>query len=598
MKTIHSKIQFPIFIVALISALLFSLNFVPTVYSADANEDDVQKNELNKLGYQASGKAIEDNVQKNKLDKLGYQALETSGNIIYVDVNNTSGDEDGTEQHPYSSIQAGVDNASEGDTIFVIPGVYHELVGVEKSHISLRSNGAILVHTDDSTGSGWDGFSVWDGASNVTITGFILTRYGIDGIDDWADAIFVYSSSGGGIKIINNTLVDNEGDGIVLFGDCTVMNNIIVYNGESGIYYFKGTLSNSYNDVYGNLLGDWDACSPGTGAISKNPLFVDRKHNDFHLQSGSPCIDAGNPDPIYNDSDGSRNDMGAYGGPGVEPGCIKGDIDGNGLALINDAVLLLKHIANPAGNPFDARQKCAGDMDDNSIILINDAVLLLKKIAQAAPGIAFHHYSDTEAKIFISELKTKGGSKVKLTANAVAGASINLKYQNARLLDIKTFGLSAIHQDGNAIQIAWLHLDGDCNIVELEFEGKPILSAADVVVSDSSGNLIPATTVIHPRIDENLLLQNYPNPFNPETWIPYQLKESADVTIAIYNAMGHLIRRINLGKKEAGMYLTKGDAAYWDGLNENGESVAGGVYFYTITAGGNFKATRKMILLK
>ena len=32
------------------------------------------------------------------------------------------------------------------------------------------------------------------------------------------------------------------------------------------------------------------------------------------LGSGSPCIDAGNPDPIYNDHDGSRNDMGAYGG--------------------------------------------------------------------------------------------------------------------------------------------------------------------------------------------------------------------------------------------------------------------------------------------
>ena len=61
--------------------------------------------------------------------------------------------------------------------------------------------------------------------------------------------------------------------------------------------------------------------------------------------------------------------------------------------------------------------------------------------------------------------------------------------------------------------------------------------------------------------------------------------------------MGHLIRCINLGKKEAGRYVKKGDAVYWDGKNDNGESVAGGIYFYTIKA-GNFKATRKMILLK
>ena len=28
---------------------------------------------------------------------------------------------------------------------------------------------------------------------------------------------------------------------------------------------------------------------------------------------------------------------------------------------------------------------------------------------------------------------------------------------------------------------------------------------------------------------------NYPNPFNPETWIPYQLAQTAEVTISIYN---------------------------------------------------------------
>ena len=39
---------------------------------------------------------------------------------------------------------------------------------------------------------------------------------------------------------------------------------------------------------------------------------------DFHLMTGSGCIDAGDPDVSYNDTDGSRNDMGTYGGPGAE----------------------------------------------------------------------------------------------------------------------------------------------------------------------------------------------------------------------------------------------------------------------------------------
>jgi len=44
-----------------------------------------------------------------------------------------------------------------------------------------------------------------------------------------------------------------------------------------------------------------------------NPRFV--SDNDFHLSLNSPCINNGNPDPAYNDADGTRNDQGAYGGP-------------------------------------------------------------------------------------------------------------------------------------------------------------------------------------------------------------------------------------------------------------------------------------------
>ena len=39
---------------------------------------------------------------------------------------------------------------------------------------------------------------------------------------------------------------------------------------------------------------------------------------DFHPNPGSICIDSGNPDSAFNDHDGSRNDIGAYGGLGGE----------------------------------------------------------------------------------------------------------------------------------------------------------------------------------------------------------------------------------------------------------------------------------------
>ena len=97
--------------------------------------------------------------------------------------------------------------------------------------------------------------------------------------------------------------------------------------------------------------------------------------------------------------------------------------------------------------------------------------------------------------------------------------------------------------------------------------------------------------------EETVLLPNYPNPFNPETWIPYQLSEPAEVTLTIYAVNGALIRTLALGLVPAGIYQSRNRAAYWDGRNSVGESVASGIYFYTLTV-GEFTSTRKMLIRK
>ena len=97
--------------------------------------------------------------------------------------------------------------------------------------------------------------------------------------------------------------------------------------------------------------------------------------------------------------------------------------------------------------------------------------------------------------------------------------------------------------------------------------------------------------------ERTALLTNYPNPFNPETWIPYQLSEPAEVTLRIYAMSGVLVRTLNLGHQPAGIYYQRSRAAYWNGNNELGEPVASGIYFYTLTT-GDFTATRKMLIMK
>lgn len=86
----------------------------------------------------------------------------------------------------------------------------------------------------------------------------------------------------------------------------TVRNNIFS-NCYKSIYIYGGSVSISYNDFYNNNYNEFT----GSNYLAVNPLYVDPENNDFNLQWGSACIDAGHPSAVYNDPDGTRNDMGA-----------------------------------------------------------------------------------------------------------------------------------------------------------------------------------------------------------------------------------------------------------------------------------------------
>ena len=97
--------------------------------------------------------------------------------------------------------------------------------------------------------------------------------------------------------------------------------------------------------------------------------------------------------------------------------------------------------------------------------------------------------------------------------------------------------------------------------------------------------------------EKTALLPNYPNPFNPETWVPYQLADDSEVIITIHDVTGRLVRRLDLGYQFAQNYTNREKAAYWDGRNQYGEMVAGGLYFYTLRT-QSFQATRRMVIVK
>ena len=179
---------------------------------------------------------------------------------------------------------------------------------------------------------------------------------------------------------------------------------------------------------------------------------------------------------------------------------------------------------------------------------------------------------DVDGRNFRSDLITGLSSPQGIAVDAAAGRiywTARGKIQRANL-------------DGTNVQDVVRGLSGPVGIALNVSVGRSAAAAP------SAAAMAPNATALH---------ANYPNPFNPETWIPYQLREAADVHISIYDQRGVLVRELSLGHQVAGQYLSRSRAAYWDGRNQVGEPVASGLYFYTLTA-GEFTATRKMLIVK
>jgi hypothetical protein len=155
-----------------------------------------------------------------------------------------------------------------------------------------------------------------DGTSNMTAVNNVVTRQGRFALGQF--------SANATVTFTNNIAYDNGWN--------------LDYNvgPRAGIWLNNTSLATvTYNDSFGNQLQNF--CAGGSctalnlagvnGNISANPLFVNAAGNNFALQCGSPAINAGSPSIL--DTDGTRSDMGAYGGPSspqAPPSCGRADL--------------------------------------------------------------------------------------------------------------------------------------------------------------------------------------------------------------------------------------------------------------------------------
>lgn len=152
------------------------------------------------------------------------------------------------------------------------------------------------------------------------------------------------------------------------------------------------------------------------------------------------------------------------------------------------------------------------------------------------------------------------------------------------------------YQNGIA-RVEFSDFDGIIPGVEIQvvFEGEGYLG--QTTIAAPNGPVDVAKEVYLERStptlpEEFVLYANVPNPFNPTTAIKFDLPEAVRCDLSVYNLNGRKVRTLISEDIQAGYHR-----AVWDGRDDTGKELPGGIYFYKLSA-GDFSAQRRMLFVK
>jgi hypothetical protein len=338
--------------------------------------------------------------------------------VIVVDINGSG---------MYTSIKEGIAAADSGDTVFVLKGVYPENNIKMKNGITLQGTEDGVCTLVSNKTSTQDDFRSNTIILIDSIKSCIISRFRIRSkiiglyvnnskailnemtIDSCSTGVFAENHAD--LKLANSIIMNNGPTGIGLVDSsklemisCIISNvlgagieivrgstadiaNTVIY--RSGLHALRAAYESScritnaiiWDNLYGiSFMSEKDSIVvsysnvqidrygkiwrvPDTGNIDTDPFFVDSQNSDFHLQSNSPCIDMGNPEFSFNDPDGSRNDMGAFGGP-FGNWIITNVKNSHELFTLPNYLLLYQN----SPNPFNTTTRIDFLLEKNSIV--------------------------------------------------------------------------------------------------------------------------------------------------------------------------------------------------------------------------------------
>jgi len=382
----------------------------------------------------------------------------------------------------------------------------------------------------------------------------ILNNYFTSNFEEQGNGVSIKNSSD--ISICNNLFYKLK-KGLYEYQSSAEVFNNIFYDNNSSAFQHSSETTLGYNAFYNNTL-DYNNSSQGIDDVFENPLLTNPEKEQFQLQIGSPCKNAGNPDSRFYDLDGSRNDIGIYGGlhPYYSIQDNRTIIVGDTVnASVNDTIKMVFH-----GNSLEDIAKIGLNISFNE----NSLRLLKFNTTKITNGMAL-------------SVIEKANSYFQIDLDGVAG----IKEESGELFEIEFLVTS---NKSSNIEVA-------INNVKVENSFSQQIESIEInngLIQINSTSL--EDDIYYPV--NYILEQNYPNPFNNETNIQFYLPKSEQVEVNIYDLLGKLVSRIEQGIFNQGYHTIK-----WDGKNINGESITSGVYFYQFKT-KNYVKTKKLLYLK
>ncbi len=298
------------------------------------------------------------------------------------------------------------------------------------------------------------------------------------------------------------------------------------------------------------------------------------------------------------------------------PVVAKGDVSGNGTVTAFDAALVLDYVVGDT--VLSSSALTAADVTGNGSVTALDASWILRK---AAGDTSVHFASATlkGERFAVSVLPSSGTMALSGGQSGSEENLVNVPVAISDARNVNAVSMSLNVGQGATVEGVTSSLPKDWlfayhvsqGVLKIAMAGTTPLSSGNVatiqfkLASQSAKANLTGSTVINENEAQSLasfevaavpskfgLDQNYPNPFNPTTMIKYQLAKPANVTLKIYNVTGQLVRTLVNDNQNAGYYTIQ-----WNGLNNAGEQVSSGVYFFRLEA-GSFVSFKKMLLLK